>query len=133
MAPDRFSQAQGELWACVEALWEMAAAQNMASVTDALHPDYVGWVTGQPRPHDRDAAIAAIGPSTPRILAYRLQPLGVTIFEETVGVVHYSYEAEVEASPGVVQAISGRWSEIYLRMEGRWTMISVSGGPDGER
>ncbi|WP_454642122.1 nuclear transport factor 2 family protein [Bradyrhizobium liaoningense] len=130
---DRFSEDQHGLWARVEALWKMSVAQDTASVADALHPNYVGWVTGQPQPHSRDAAIASVGPSCPRVLTYKLQPLSVVVFDGKVGVVHYTYVAEVESGTNASKTVSGRWSEMYLRKDGQWSMISVSGGPDGER
>ncbi|WP_448040452.1 nuclear transport factor 2 family protein [Bradyrhizobium liaoningense] len=134
MALDRFSEQQHELWARVEALWKMSVAQDAASVANALHPNYVGWVTGQPQPHGRDAAIASVGPSSPRVLTYKLQPLSIVLFDGTVGVVHYTYVAQVEDSgTNASKTVSGRWSEMYLRKDGQWSMISVSGGPDGER
>lgn len=133
MAADRLSDEERELWARVEALWRLAAARDSAAVADALHPGFTGWVTGQPQPHDRAAAVASVGPSSPRVLAYRLQPLRVAIFDGEVGVVHYSYAAEVEAGVNGARTVGGRWSEVYLRHKEQWTMISVSGGPDGER
>jgi len=133
MRMDQLTEEQHELWARVEALWKMSVAQDAASVADALHADYVGWVTGQPQPHGREAAIASIGQSSPRVLTYQLQPLSIAVFDGTVGVVHYTYVAQVESGPNAVKTVSGRWSEMYLRKKGRWIMISVSGGPDGER
>ncbi|MEY9180893.1 hypothetical protein ABIG06_002749 [Bradyrhizobium sp. USDA 326] len=55
------------------------------------------------------------------------------MFDGKVGVVHYTYVAEVESSTNASKTVSGRWSEMYLRKDGQWSMISVSGGPDGER
>lgn len=130
---NQLTEEQRDLWARVEALWTMAVAQDTASASDALHPDYVGWVTGQPRPHGRDAAIASVGPSSPRVLSYELQPLSIVVFDGVAGVVHYTYVADVESGQNISKTISGRWSEMYLRKNGRWVMVSVSGGPDGER
>ncbi|PTD20254.1 hypothetical protein [Sphingomonas fennica] len=42
------------------------------------------------------------------------------------------YEADVEADGGPA-CIAGRWTEIYRRTDDGWRMLSVSGGPDGER
>lgn len=133
MKLNELAEEQRDLWAQVEALWKMAVAQDAVSASGALHPNYVGWVTGQPQPHGRDAAIASVGPSSPRVLSYRLQPLSIAVFDGTAGVVHYTYVADVQSGEGLSKAVSGRWSEMYLRQNGRWIMISVSGGPDGER
>ena len=133
MESDGLTEEQKELWSCVNALWEMSKAQNTDTVGDALHPDYTGWVIGQDKTHDREAAIASVGPSSPRVLSYKLRPLHIGVFDGMVGVVHYSYMADVDQGANASKSIAGRWSEVYLRKNGEWVMISVSGGPDGER
>lgn len=71
--------------------------------------------------------------SSPRVVSYELQPLSIAVFDGIAGVVHYIYVADVETGQAVSKSVSGRWSEMYLRKNGRWVMVSVSGGPDGER
>ncbi len=108
--------------------------RDMDRIGPALHPDYTGWVTGTEAPHDRKAAVASVGPSSPRLIAYELTPLAVRVFEGRAGVVHYSYVAHVESESDAAKPIGGRWTEVYLRNDaGEWIMIAVSGGPDGER
>ena len=128
-----FSQEERDLWDHVTALWEVARRRETAPVRQLLHRDYSGWVTGLDAPHDYEAAVASVGPNTPQVLRYRLKPLKVTVFDHEVGVVHYSYEADVEADGGTPMEIGGRWTEVYKRRGNRWLMIAVSGGPDGMR
>jgi hypothetical protein len=130
---DTLTAEQAGLWARVDVLWKLFVAQDTDTVAVALHPNYVGWVTGQPRPHNRDAAIASAGSSSPRVLSYELEPLGIAVFEGMAGVVHYTYVAQIDLDGTASRKVSGRWSEMYLRKNGEWIMISVSGGPDGER
>lgn len=132
MELDRLNEEQAQLWSRVDALWKVSLTRDAARARDALHARYTGWVTGQPEPHDREAAVASVGPSSPRVLSYGLTPLRITIFDGIVGVVHYRYTAEVEAGAQTT-TVSGRWTESYLRKNGEWLMISVSGGPDGQR
>ena len=124
---------QAGLWAQVVALWDMAVRRDTQSIAAALHPDYSCWVTGTDNPHDVQAAIAAVGPSSPQIRRYDLKPLHVAIFDGVAGVAQYTYEAEVDTAAGGTQIITGRWTEMYLRKNGAWQMVSVSGGPDGQR
>jgi hypothetical protein len=128
-----FSQEQRELWEHVTELWEIARRRETGPVRKLLHRDYSGWVTGLDMPHDYEAAVASVGPDTPQVLRYRLKPLKVTVFDHEVGVVHYSYEADVEAADGAPKQVAGRWTEIYKRRGSGWLMIAVSGGPDGMR
>lgn len=133
MEIDDLSAEQRELWRRVGALWKLTTTQDAERIGAVIHPDYSGWVTGQALPHGRDAAIASAGPSSPRVLGYDLKPLGITVFDGIVGIVHYSYVADVRSGTETPRHIAGRWTEIYLRKDGEWLMISVSGGPDGER
>jgi hypothetical protein len=130
---DDLTQEERTLWSRVGALWDLSLARQPEPVRVALHPDYTGWVTGTPLPHDREAAVASVGPSSPRVLSYSLQPLAVSVVDGIVGVVHYTYEAEVESASEGATRVSGRWTEVYMRTNDEWLMVSVSGGPDGER
>lgn len=133
MSKDPQSEAEISLWKQVVSLWEMEVRQDLESIQKALHQNYSGWVTGKDQAHDYHAALASVGPSAPRVLRYTLKPLKITVFDDHVGVVHYTYEAEVQAERNVQETIRGRWTEMYLRKSGAWQMIAVSGGPDGQR
>jgi len=66
----------------------------------------------------------------PQVTRHRLRALSIEAYEHTVGVVHYSYSASVAPKDSKPLKVSGRWTEIYLKQDGRWLMISVSGRPD---
>ncbi len=121
------------LWQRVDALWAMLLRRDEASIRAAIHPAYSGWVTGQPRSHGRDAALAAAVDEARRLREYRLDPVGISIADGAAGIVHYRYAAALEGEDGEIVRIGGGWTEIYLRRDGNWTMIGVSGGPDGQR
>lgn len=124
--------AEAELWRQVTALWDMTVSGDTSQVVGLLHPQYSGWVTGLDWTQDRNEAVRSVGPGAPRVLSYRLTPLKVTVIDDTAGVAHYRYEAIIDDA-GAQMLIRGRWSEIYLRKDNGWVMISVSGGPDGQR
>lgn len=134
MHSTELSHEQRQLWARCEELWRLSITREVDPIGAALHADYTGWVTGAGEPHDRAAAIASVGPSSPRVIAYELTPLAVRVFEGRAGVIHYSYVAQVESETKPMKAVAGRWTEVYLRNDaGEWIMIAVSGGPDGQR
>lgn len=128
-----FTDEQRQLWDHVKALWEVARRREVEPVRKFLHRSYSGWVTGTDTPHDYEAAITSVGPYSPRVLRYRLKPLKVTVFDHEVGVVHYSYQAEVETPDTGGKSVAGRWTEVYKKDGDVWLLISVSGGPDGMR
>jgi len=81
-------------------------------------------------PHDREAAIRSVLDDSPTLCEYDLHPLSVQIYEGDVGVVHYSYSAKALPRNGQPLNVTGKWSEVYLKRSGSWTMVSVSGRPD---
>ena len=52
----------------------------------------------------------------------------VEVYDGLVGVAHYTFEAEVATPKGKAEKVSGRWTEVYLKKDNVWLMISVQGG-----
>ena len=72
--------------------------------------------------------MASVTGHAPALKEYALFPHSVHIYDNVVGVVHYSYRAVVD--PGAAPlGVTGKWTEVYLRQENEWRMISVSGIP----
>jgi hypothetical protein len=118
---------QRELWSRVEELWRRAAAHDEPAIRAALHPSYSGWEFGKPKPHDKEYAVRSVVSGPISVLAYELMPLEIEICDAAVGVVHYLYRATIAPDRAVV---TGRWTEVYMKRDGAWVMVTVSGGPD---
>jgi len=123
---------QRALWGVVKDLWDLSARKDGQAIRDALHPDYMGWDMSAPFPHDRAAAVQSVAGDAPRLVHYALEPLSVRVYEGSVGVVHYRYEATVEPPAGEPLRVSGKWTEVYARQGQRWLMVAVSGQPRHE-
>ena len=128
-----FSAEQAELWNRVGELWALSKARAEQQIRSTLHPDYVGWDTNTPLPHDRDAAVHSVCATSTELGEYELRPLSVQVYEHQVGVVHYSYSAVLTSKATPSTTVTGKWSEVYLRHNGVWKMIAVSGRPDPPR
>lgn len=115
-----------ELWKRVNDLWSLASQRNAEKILSSLHPQYVGWDMNSPSPHNREAAIQSVVADAPVVTDYELTPLSIEIYDHIVGVVHYAYTASL----GPTVRITGKWSEVYLKQNAQWVMISVSGKPD---
>lgn len=125
-----FTAEQLELWQRVNELWAWSAQKDVERIRDALHPQYMGWDMSAPLPHDRDAAVHSATAGSPRLTGYDLEPLSVRVYEGSVGVVHYRYQATVEPQGRTAMQVTGRWTEIYTKQANRWLMVAVSGRPD---
>jgi len=126
---NRLNPMQQELWQQVEALWRMAQRQTPEAIRTALHPRYAGWDMNSAMPQDREAAVHSVSGDS-RLLGYQLQPLSIEVYDNIVGVAHYRYSATIAAWQEAPRRITGRWSEVYLKQDSIWLMISVSGAPD---
>lgn len=121
------SPEQQELWDRVQELWRLLQERDIAAIKAAIHPRYIGWEAGSLLPHDRDFALKA-AETDPGIIDFRLFPLSVEVYDGSVGVAHYTFEAEVAAPKEKTEKVNGRWTEVYLKKDSVWLMISVQGG-----
>lgn len=125
-----FMPEQIELWQRVNDLWAMSLRRDAAEIRSTLHPRYAGWDMRSPLPHDREFAVRSVTGDSPTVSQYRLQPLSVEVCEERVGIVHYSNAATVTTQDARSVKVTGKWTDIYLKQQGEWIMIGVSGRPD---
>lgn len=125
-----FSAEQRELWGRVVDLWAMTKVRDVGQIRATLHPDYVGWDMSAPLPHDRDTAVRSVTGDSPPLFEHELTPLSVQVYDGTVGVVHYAYAATVLPDGAAPIHVTGKWTEVYLKQNDTWVMISVSGRPD---
>lgn len=125
-----FSPEQRALWQCVVELWDLAKRGDEDRIRNRLHVDYVGWDLNMPLPHDREAALRSVSAGAPPLRDYDLQPLSVRIYDGRIGIAHYTYTATTGAEGQPPTRVRGKWSEVYLKQDGKWTLVSVSGRPD---
>ncbi|MFO0694203.1 MAG: nuclear transport factor 2 family protein [Polyangiales bacterium] len=128
-SPASLPPAQRELWERVEGFWQLLVRGEWAAIGEAIHPRYVGWVTGSESPHDRSDALRSVADADSRVVSYSLDPKSVELYDDEVGIAHYAYRADVVSRAGEQRELRGRWTEIYLRQDGHWLLVGVSGGP----
>ena len=126
---ESLSRDERELWAQACRLWEQSRGDDRAGIWAAIHPRYVGWDMSTDLPHDKEAAVASVTGHAPALKEYDLFPHSVRIYDNVVGVVHYSYRATVHPHGAASLRVTGKWTEVYLKQENEWRMISVSGIP----
>lgn len=122
-----FSPEQQELWERVQEIWRLLQKRDIAAVKAAIHPRYIGWEAGSVLPHDRDFALKA-AETDPPIVNFHLAPMWVEVYDGVVGVALYTFEADVATPKGKTEKVRGKWTEVYLKKDSVWLMISVHGG-----
>lgn len=124
------SSEQRELWDRVCELWAQSQGRDRTLIGASIHPQYVGWDMSAPSPHGKEAAISSVVGDAPELRNYSLTPHSVQVYDHVVGVVHYSYQATVQPRGAVALAVTGKWTEVYLKQNNAWAMVAVSGRPD---
>jgi hypothetical protein len=125
-----FSQEQNEVWKSVNRLWELSQGANADAIRPLIHPRYVGWDITAPMPHLREAAVHSVAGDAHKVAHFVLQPLSVEVYGQIAGVVHYAYSASVVTQKGDPLAVTGKWTEVYIKQAGDWLLAAVSGRPD---
>ena len=127
--PESLNAEQLQVWRQVEHLWQLSRQRDVRRIRESLHPDYVGWDTNAPHPHDRDAAVHSVTADAPRLLGSTLFPLSVQVYEGAVGIAHYRYQATVQTAHTEPIQVTGKWTEVYVKRGSQWLMVAVSGRP----
>lgn len=115
------------LWNRVVELWNCSIDRDVDTIHKAIHPNYLGWDNSSLVPHNRNDVIQSVQDKTARLLEYKLHPLGISIYDNRVGIANYRYNANIRDLQKNIRKIGGRWTEIYLRKNGNWILIGVHG------
>jgi ketosteroid isomerase-like protein len=122
--------AQREAWSAVEAYTECLSRRDWEGFFSHFHDDFVGWTLRRPTPvtkETRQKWVPFVYRAT-EILEYEIQPLSVRIYGN-VAVCHYlTFKAKKEGD-GEVSLEKEKWSDVLIKQDGRWLLVSDSGGP----
>ncbi|MBT8196805.1 MAG: nuclear transport factor 2 family protein [Bacteroidia bacterium] len=129
-----FSQAQNwsaeqkEVWTAVNSWWDNARAQNAKALNDMAHKDYKGWGFNDAFPSskaDLEYWVTNLMPKR-KTLHTSLKPLEILVNGNTA-VLHYYY-SEIRMKDGKEENVSGRWTDVWIKENGKWMLYADSGG-----
>jgi hypothetical protein len=128
-----WSSEQQEIWKLEEQQWKMAAAKDLSWIDTMVHPNLRYWETGAPMPRDRKSLKhwARYDSSNSTVLEQEILPISATITGD-VAVVQYHYIVASEDLKKERKRVTGRYTDVLLRENGRWMFIAWAGGDDAE-
>jgi Domain of unknown function (DUF4440) len=129
-----WSTEQQEIWRFEEQQWKMAAAKDLSWIDTMVHPNLSYWETGQPSPQNK-ASLARwnrYASTNDTVLEQELFPGSITI-TGNVAVVHYRYMIARENLKKDRETVTGRYTDILVKENGRWQFLSWSGGDDPKK
>ena len=124
-----WSAEQKEVWASVEAYWDLSTKGDAEAFLSYFHDSFTGWVNNTDFPHnkaDRETFIRYFFPKTSTAI-YTITPAAIWV-QGNFAFVHYFY-TEVEVNQdGKEEFNSGRWTDILMKDGDRWVMVGDHGG-----
>jgi ketosteroid isomerase-like protein len=124
-----WSPEQQEIWRFEEQQWNMAKEKDLSWVDTMVHPNLSYWDTDQPGPQNKAslARWSRYGSTSTTVLEQELFPISITI-TGNIAVVHYNYAVASENYKQERETVSGRYTDILVKEDGRWLFLSWAGG-----
>ena len=128
-----WSPEQQEIWKLEEQQWKMAAAKDLSWIDAMVHPNLRYWETGAPMPRDSKSLKhwARYDTDNSTVLEQELLPISATV-TGNVAVVQYYYMMATENQKKERTRITGHYTDVLIKENGRWMFIAWAGGDDAK-
>jgi hypothetical protein len=128
-----WSAEQQELWKLEEQQWKMAAAKDTSWMDTMVHPNLRYWETGDPMPRDRASLKrwARYNTENSTVLEQEIFPISATI-TGNLAVMQYHYIIASENHKKERKTVTGRYTDVLVKENGRWLFVAWAGGDDSE-
>ena len=129
-----WSPEQQEIWKVEEQQWKMAAAKDVSWMDTMVHPSMRYWETGDPMPRDRASLKrwARYSNENGTVLEQEIFPISATI-TGNVAVVQYHYMIARENLKKERETVTGHYTDVLIKENGRWLFIAWAGGDDPKK
>ena len=128
-AAQTWNAEQIEIWNLEEQQWKMAAAEDLSWIDTMVHPNLTYWETGDPMPRGKDSLRRwgkyQVENST--VLEQELFPISITL-TGNVAVVQYNYQIARENHKKEREMVTGHYTDVLVKENGRWQFLTWSGG-----
>jgi len=119
------------VWAVIEAQWQATEQGDSEWIESLLADDFVGWGKDSPAPRTKASVRMWQKFDTKQWdgVTHELYPLSIVVHGETA-IAHYLYSNAGENSDGRTEVVNGRFTDVLVRIEGKWKFLSWHGGAD---
>jgi hypothetical protein len=124
-----WSAEQQEVWKVEEQQWKMAAAKDLSWMDSMVHPSMRYWETGDPMPRGRDSLKrwGRYSSENSTVLEQEIFPISATI-TGNLAVVQYHYMIASEDHKKERRTVTGHYTDVLVKENGRWLFIAWAGG-----
>lgn len=129
-----WSSEQQEIWKLEQQQWKMAAAKDTSWIDTMVHPNLRYWGTGEPMPRDKASLKhwSRYDADNTTTLEQELFPISATI-TGNIAVVQYNYMVARENYEKERETVTGHYTDVLVKEDGRWLFIAWAGGDDPKK
>lgn len=122
---------QQAIWQFEDQQWKAEAAKDASWIDTMVHPNLRIWSASDAMPRGRDSLKkwSRIGYEDDTTREYEIFPISATI-TGNVAVVQYRYMLAYETYDKKRKRVSGRYTDVLVKENGRWMFLSWTGGED---
>jgi hypothetical protein len=129
-----WSAEQQEIWRVEEQQWKMAKDKDLSWIDTMVHPNVSSWDSNQPGPQNKASLTrwSRLENASSTVLEEELFPITVTV-TGNVAVAQYRYSMVRENYKKDRESVTGRYTDILVKENGRWLFLAWAGGDDPKR
>ncbi len=122
---------QQEIWKFEQQQWQMSKAKDLSWIDTMVHQNMVYWETGSPMPRDKASLKhwSRYDSDSSTTLEQELFPISATI-TGNIAIVQYHYMVASEDYKKERATITGHYTDVLIKENGRWMFIAWTGGQD---
>jgi hypothetical protein len=128
-AAQNWNTEQQELWQLEQQQWKMSAAKDLSWIDTMVHPNLRYWGIDSPMPRDKASLKhwSRFDSDSSTVLQHELFPISATI-TGNVAVVQYHYMMATENYKKERETVTGYYTDVLIKENGRWMFIAWAGG-----
>jgi len=126
-----WSPEQQDVWNLEQQQWAMSKSKDLSWIDTMVHQNLRYWETGAPMPRDKASLkhwdrFEADNSTT---LEQEIYPISATI-TGNIAVVQYHYVVASENYKKERKTMTGHYTDVLIKENGRWMFIAWAGGAD---
>lgn len=124
-----WSAEQKEVWAGVNAYWEVSSSGNAAEFLNYFDDSYAGWSYNSKIPQSKSNTGKWIknDMSKNTTILYTLTPVTIWV-KGDFAFVNYFYGQLEKDKDGKEKPTQGQWTDILTKKDGKWLLVGDRGG-----
>jgi ketosteroid isomerase-like protein len=128
-AAEKWTAEQKEILAIEEKLWSLNKPTDVTEMLTYYHPDYMGWDNDAAVPGGKDGIERWMTyyMSTGDMIVHEIRPVHIWV-KGNYAFIDYYYAYVVKDKKGEDKFKHGRWTDIFVKENGKWLCIGDHGG-----